>query len=109
MVLDGSEPGFADRVLQMFTEGTTRLIAEIELAMAHGDSVMMQRGLHTMKSTAAQIGANRLAEHAEREDTAMRLGRWPDETLVARLRHGLAAFEKAVAQHRAIAIAGSRT
>jgi two-component system, sensor histidine kinase and response regulator len=109
MVLDGSEPGFADRVLQMFIEGTTRLIAEIELAMASGDRVMMQRGLHTMKSTAAQIGANRLAEHAEREDTAMRLGRWPDETLVARLRHGLEAFERAIAQHRASTGAGPRT
>ena len=109
MVLDGSEPDFADRVLQMFTEGTVQSLAEIEAAMARGDRVAMQRGLHTLKSTAAQVGANRLAEHAEHEDTAMRLGQGPDAAVVARLRQGLAAFEFAVTQHRSSTAAGPRT
>jgi two-component system, sensor histidine kinase and response regulator len=101
MVLDGSEPDFADRVLQMFTEGTAQSLTELEAAMTRGDRVLMQRCLHTLKSTAAQVGASWLAEHAEHEDTAMRLGQGIDAAVVTRLRKGLLAFEHAVAQHRA--------
>ena len=108
MVADGSEAEFADHVLQMFTEGAAQSVTELAAAMARADRVAVQRGLHTLKSTAAQIGANRLAELAEHEDTAMRLGRWPDASLVLRLRQGLAAFDLAVAQHRSNPSAGSR-
>lgn len=108
MVADGSEAEFADRVLQMFTEGAAQSVTELAAAMARGDRVALQRGLHTLKSTAAQVGANRLAEQAEHEDTAMRLGRSPDASLVLRLREGLAAFEQAVAQHRSNTASGSR-
>ena len=100
MVADGSNPEFADRVLQMFTDSTDTLLAEFAAASDRQDKATMQRTAHTLKSSAATVGALELAEQACEIEMALRAGTppaagWPDE-----IASGYQRFRKALLQHR---------
>ncbi|MEF8709045.1 MAG: response regulator [Candidatus Accumulibacter propinquus] len=107
MVADGSNPGFADRVLDLFVQNAVKLLAEIDDAANRGDAPALQRAAHTLKSSSATIGALALSEQAKRLELLLRAGQpttadWPDM-----LRRAYADFEQALTRHRALAAAAS--
>ena len=64
-VTSGSSPGFVTRILGLFDENCSRTLAEIDAAFAApGADDAIQRKLHSLKSSSAQIGARALAELA---------------------------------------------
>jgi len=103
MVADGSDPGYADELLQAFREAARKACDEVDAALASGDAAALQRRVHTLKSNAAQVGAAALAAEAARQETALRRGAPPDPAGAVRLRRALAAFERAVQGHAAAA------
>jgi signal transduction histidine kinase/CheY-like chemotaxis protein/HPt (histidine-containing phosphotransfer) domain-containing protein len=74
MVADGSDPGFATEMLQMFEAACQEGLAAIDAALATGDGSKLQQQLHTLKSGAAQIGALALAELVASCETELRCG-----------------------------------
>jgi len=101
MVADGSNPEFADRVLQMFADSAGTLLAEFADATDRQDRTTMQRAAHTLKSSAATVGALALAEQAREIEAALRSGTplatgWLDE-----LASSYERFREALMQHRA--------
>jgi CheY-like chemotaxis protein len=101
MVADGSNPGFADRVLELFDRNTRQMLDEIDTASRQGDLPTLQRAAHTLKSSSATVGALALAEQAQQLEMLLRAGREPagDWPAVLRAAHGQ--FAEALAQHRA--------
>lgn len=60
----GNKPELYLRLLQRFRETQLELMARMECARQRGDTVETYRLAHTLKSTAATIGASRLSETA---------------------------------------------
>jgi HPt (histidine-containing phosphotransfer) domain-containing protein/DNA-binding NarL/FixJ family response regulator len=77
MVADGSNPGFADRVLDMFDRNTRQMLDEIDTASRQGDLPTLQRAAHTLKSSSATVGALALSEQAQQLEMLLRAGREP--------------------------------
>jgi signal transduction histidine kinase/DNA-binding NarL/FixJ family response regulator len=100
MVQDGSDPGFADQMLTMFMAGTHTTLAAIESASSAGDTGPLQRLVHTLKSTAAQVGAPALAAEAERQEALLRAGVAPAAEGPGLLRAAFERFEQALVTHR---------
>jgi len=95
MVADGNNPGFADRVLDLFVQNAAELLTEVDDAANRGDAPALQRAAHTLRSSSATIGALALSEQAKRLDMLLRAGQpttadWPDI-----LRRAYAEFEQA--------------
>jgi signal transduction histidine kinase/DNA-binding response OmpR family regulator len=101
MVADGSNPGFADRVLDMFDRNTRQMLDEIDTASRQGDLPTLQRAAHTLKSSSATVGALALSEQAKQLEMLLRAGREPAGDWPAVLRAAHAQFAEALAQHRA--------
>ena len=75
-VTSGSSPGFVTRILGLFDENCSRTLAEIDAAFAApGADDAIQRKLHSLKSSSAQIGARALAELARVYEAELRAGR----------------------------------
>lgn len=74
MVADGSAPEFAQEILRLFEQSSSQALGAIESAAADGRPADMQRRLHTLKSSSAQVGAMRLSRAAGRFETALRNG-----------------------------------
>jgi HPt (histidine-containing phosphotransfer) domain-containing protein len=72
MVADGSEPEFAPRMLQMFERASQELLDGIDAASAAEQTEQLQRRLHMLKSSSAQIGAVALSQAAARMEAALR-------------------------------------
>ncbi len=49
MVANGSNPGFADRVLDLFVQSAVKLLTEVDDAANRGDAPALQRAAHTLK------------------------------------------------------------
>jgi len=76
----------------------------MQQAVAAADLATVQRGLHSLKSSAGQVGAMALAAEAARADAAMRRGELDAAALPALLQRLQAAhrrFAGAVAMQRA--------
>ncbi len=101
MVQDGSAPGFADQMLAMFQHATRTTLDAIESASSAGDTLQWQRLLHTLKSTAAQVGAPALATEAQRQEALLRAGALAATEWPGLLRDAFEGFERALATHRA--------
>ncbi|MBL8373181.1 ATP-binding protein [Accumulibacter sp.] len=86
-VAEGSNPGFAERVLDLFDRNTRQMLEEIDSASQQGDLPTLQRAAHTLKSSSATVGALALSEQA---------ADWP-----AVLRRSFDEFAEALARHRA--------
>ena len=74
MVADGSQPEFAEEMRQLFQQGTSRAMHEIDSAFGAADCAMLMRQLHSLKSSSAQVGAMELSALAERVEAALRGG-----------------------------------
>ncbi len=101
MIEDGSDPGYADELLDLFVDDARALIAEIEATLASGDVVALKRGVHTLKSTASAVGAMALAAQAAAGESVLRADAVPEADLATALRSGLSAFEQVLAAERA--------
>ncbi|MCP5283161.1 MAG: response regulator [Rhodoferax sp.] len=77
MVADGSQPDFAVQVLRQFVDSLPRYLSTIADALDHGDRPALQRSLHTLKSSAAAVGAMALSRMAERAEASLRAGNPP--------------------------------
>jgi len=86
MVADGSEPEFAGQVLAQYLDSSAQTIDACERALAAGDVRVVLRGVHTLKSSSAQVGALALAALAGDLEGRMRVGEVLDAGGIARLR-----------------------
>ncbi|MBL0150299.1 MAG: response regulator [Ideonella sp.] len=85
MVVDGSDPGCVSHLLAMFEDDAARHLAAIVQACARQDTPSLARTLHTLKSTAGQLGAMALAAELVQLDGALRAGRPFGDGAVAKL------------------------
>ena len=88
MVADGSTPGFVHKMQRMFADSNARMLAEIDTALAGGDTQVLIRLLHSMKSASAQVGAMELSALARDFETHLRSGgtavpQWPAQLRLA--------------------------
>ena len=97
----GDAPGFADRTLALFSKDAQALLAAINHAAARADRATLMRCVHSLKSSGAQVGALALSAQAGLQETMLRTGRPIQAEWPARLRHEMAQFDLALAQHRA--------
>jgi CheY-like chemotaxis protein/HPt (histidine-containing phosphotransfer) domain-containing protein len=74
MVADGSQPGFPAEMRQLFATSNRRALADVDAALAAGDTLLLLRLLHTMKSSSGQIGALELSALARDCEHALRAG-----------------------------------
>ena len=77
MVADGSEPHYANELMAMFMASLTQTLAEIESALTLRDHVRLRRVVHSLKSSAATVGAVELAALAEANEYRLRKGLEP--------------------------------
>ena len=82
MVVDGSEPQYAQELMTMFTESLTQTLADMEEAIAKHDNVKLRRLVHTLKSSSATVGAVELAALAEANEYRLRKGQEPAPELL---------------------------
>ena len=75
-------------MLALFEASTARLLAEVEQATQQLDRATLQRAMHTLKSSAAVVGAMEVAMLADRQDSLLRSGAPPaslEDTMAAQL------------------------
>ena len=86
MVADGSNIAFAERMRLLFAEGLDNALANIAAAHAAGDTESLIRGVHSLKSSGAQVGAMALSDLARQFELALRDGTRFDDDSLGRLR-----------------------
>ena len=86
MVADGSQPEYAGEVLAMYADSLEDALGEIEAALASGDTRALQRRMHSLKSSSAQVGALELAALAAQLEGELRAGRPAAAGWIAELR-----------------------
>jgi two-component system sensor histidine kinase/response regulator len=101
MVADGSDPGFADEMLTLFSDDIKRSLISIQQAIVSDDQPILIRVLHTMKSSAGQIGAASLSAELERQEKLLRAGEKCQAHWLEVIKNEVMAFEAALARHRA--------
>ena len=74
MVADGSDPAYPLRLLRLFERTLGQTFGTIEQGIAAQDLKVVQRGVHSLKSSAGQVGALALAAEAARFEAALRRG-----------------------------------
>lgn len=100
MVADGSDPLYPQRLLRLFARTVDPTFATIEQGIATGDLKAVNRSVHSLKSSAGQVGALALAAEAGRIEAALRRGDATTDALPAmlqRLRTAQRRFADAVA------------
>ncbi len=98
MVLDGSDPGFASEMLELFIQDARKTLVAIDQADSGSDWTSMTRLVHSLKSSAAQVGALAISDQARVQEALLRAGRFGAPDWRDRLRLALEQFEGAVAQ-----------
>ena len=104
MVVDGTNPEFVGQMLDLFAEDTKKMFPAIEQAIRESDLPTLTRYVHTLKSSAAQVGALALSAEARRQEGLLRSGHpalmeWP-----VLLRQAFDHFELAQASQRSNAV-----
>ena len=94
MVADGSDPGFATELLQQFDRRCGEIIDAVQRCLDTDDGATLLRSVHTLKSSAAQVGALALAAEAARQETLLRQGTRPAPGDAQRLSQRAAAFRQ---------------
>ena len=97
MVADGSDPGYADELLKMFTQSARTTLDRLDADLAMRDMNAVQRRAHILKSSAAQVGALALSAEAARIESVLRRGGTVEVGVGAHLRQRLGQFEQALA------------
>jgi signal transduction histidine kinase/DNA-binding response OmpR family regulator len=104
MVADGTEPEFALSVLKQFVQDSVETVESIRRAAALANHDGALHGVHTLKSTSAQIGALALAARAGELEGHLRAGHSLDadswSRLLAEHRQALLAIATYLAQAR---------
>ena len=86
MVADGSNPGYPQHLLRLFDRSVGQTFETIDQGIRSQDLKVVQRGVHSLKSSAGQIGALALAAEAARIESALRRGELDPPALPAALR-----------------------
>lgn len=73
-------------ILKTFTDNCDKLMQDIEEAIATQDSTRLSTAAHSFKSTAGQLGAEKLAGILKTIDDTARLGRQPGTPLIVALK-----------------------
>jgi CheY-like chemotaxis protein len=68
-----------ETLLRKFAEQQSDTIATMRTALANGDAATAERAAHSLKGSAATLGANALSEAAARAETAIRTGHGQEE------------------------------
>jgi len=76
-------PGFMDRVITLYLQTASELIAELKAASATNEPALLHRVSHTLKPCSATVGALTLAALCESLEQMARSGSVPD--LAARI------------------------
>jgi CheY-like chemotaxis protein/HPt (histidine-containing phosphotransfer) domain-containing protein len=95
MVADGSAPEYAQELLDLFVSSTSASLRAIQAAAQSDDKKLLQRLLHTLKSSSASVGALQLASLAAAAEVGLRQGHVPAANLHSRLHRSFEAFDKA--------------
>jgi two-component system, sensor histidine kinase and response regulator len=69
-------PGLAARLVRTYLENSRRLLVELQAAMDAGDADGVRRAAHSVKSTAANIGANVLSQIGRALEMAAQEPQW---------------------------------
>ena len=70
----GGQKGLVRRSVALFVDDSTRLLAEFAGALEGGDADSARRSVHTLKSTAANVGGTALAQAAAAAEQALKDG-----------------------------------
>jgi two-component system, sensor histidine kinase and response regulator len=103
MVADGSEPEFAVSVLEQFVQVSAETIELCRRAATAGDDETALRGVHTLKSSSAQVGALALAACAGELEGRLRGGQRLGDNDLGRLLAEHRDALRAIAEHLALA------
>jgi two-component system sensor histidine kinase/response regulator len=79
----GGNPKRYESLLRKFAQSAAGGVQEIRAALAAGDTATATRGAHSLKGSAANLGAVSLAEVAAKAETALTSGAGVEETLGA--------------------------
>jgi signal transduction histidine kinase/CheY-like chemotaxis protein/HPt (histidine-containing phosphotransfer) domain-containing protein len=99
MVADGSQPEFAEYVLEQYRQSSTEVFDRLEAAVAAADAPVATRCVHTLKSASAQVGVAALAHRAEELERHLRAGGSLTDVDLARLRADHQLALAAIARH----------
>ena len=97
---DASDRALENQVLAAFTKSWPPTMQAIQDAIATGDTAALRLQAHTLKSTAATIGALEIANEAKRQDSRLEAGQPVTENLSANLRAMFERFDAALTRHQ---------
>jgi HPt (histidine-containing phosphotransfer) domain-containing protein len=81
----GGDAEVVKELVQSYLDEAPRLLAEARAGLAKPDAAVVQRAIHTLKSTSATFGAMALAEASKGIEQAARTGKLPSPAQVADL------------------------
>jgi two-component system, sensor histidine kinase and response regulator len=70
----GGATGLVRRIVTLFVDDSARLVAELAAALEAGDTDAARRSVHTLKSTAANVGGTTLAQAAAAAEQGLKSG-----------------------------------
>ena len=73
-----SRPGIVGRVITLFLHSAPALVKDLEAGAAGGDTALLHRASHTLKSASANVGAVLLSAHCKELEALARTGSVPD-------------------------------
>jgi len=90
-------PDIVNRVITLFLESAPALLKDLQEGAAKGDTALLHRASHTLKSASANVGAALLSAHCRELEAMARAGSVPDaaarvETIVEDYRRAQAAL-----------------
>lgn len=65
-------PDILDQIIRLYLDSTPELLSKLRLGLKKGHAEVVRTAAHTLKSSSAIVGANRLAELCKRIETAAR-------------------------------------
>jgi two-component system sensor histidine kinase/response regulator len=71
-------PAIVNRVITLFLHSAPSLVRDLEAAAASGDTALLHRASHTLKSASANVGAALLSAHCKELEALARAGSVPD-------------------------------
>jgi signal transduction histidine kinase/CheY-like chemotaxis protein/HPt (histidine-containing phosphotransfer) domain-containing protein len=71
-------PDIVNRVITLFLESAPALLKDLQDGAAKGDTAVLHRASHTLKSASANVGAALLSAHCRELEAMARLGQVPD-------------------------------
>ena len=101
MIAAGTQPEYADEVIALYLSSTRETLGAIRAAAADGDTKTLTRGVHTMKSSSASVGALALSQVCARDEARLRAGEPPAPGLVERLQEAFELLEAELARRPA--------